>query len=103
MEAAERPLNDPVHGNDSRDQLKMGIERQNHSADSFGAFCDQRIDNRYNNSLPIKLPQQFFRRLPEPVVGRNVKHFRPNLMNQLPGGWLSYPATDLAPNRAASG
>jgi hypothetical protein len=34
-------LNDPINGDDARDQLEMGIERQNHCADSLGAFRDQ--------------------------------------------------------------
>ena len=33
-------LNDPIHCNDSWDQLKMGIEGQNHGSDSPGAFGD---------------------------------------------------------------
>jgi hypothetical protein len=37
MEAAKRALNDPVHGNDAGNPLKMGIERQASVALLFSA------------------------------------------------------------------
>ena len=35
MEETQCSLNDPIHGNDSWDQLEMGIKGQNHRSDSL--------------------------------------------------------------------
>ena len=41
MPLLARVLNDPINGDDARDQLEMGVDRQNHGADSLGAFRNQ--------------------------------------------------------------
>jgi hypothetical protein len=54
----DRTLHDAIHDNDSWDQLKVGIERQNHGADPLSALRDQRVNGRHNLASMVELPQE---------------------------------------------
>jgi hypothetical protein len=55
-----RRPNNAVHRNDSRDHLKIGIERQNHGADPLSALRDQCVNGRHDLALTVELPQELF-------------------------------------------